>query len=45
MGRHTSHINNIFMESAIQVYLMSDLLEAGCYTSQHPVITDRREYQ
>ena len=45
MGRHTSPINNILIASAIQVYLMSDLLEASCCTSHHLVVADMRDYQ
>jgi hypothetical protein len=45
MGRHTIPINNILIASAIQVYLMSDLLQASCYTRHHLVVADRRNYQ
>jgi hypothetical protein len=45
MGRHSSHINNILIETAIQVYLMSDLLEASCYISHHVMVANRGGYQ
>jgi hypothetical protein len=45
LGRHTSPISNVLIVSAIQVYLMSDLLEASCYTSHHLVVVGRKDYQ
>lgn len=45
MGRHTNHINNILIESAVLAYFMSILLEASCYTNHHLVVADRRDYQ